>query len=128
MLFMKKRPPIHNLQSSLTRRCELRNNLTVAEAILWKNLKNCNLDGKKFRRQHGIGPYIVDFYCPECRVIVELDGAGHYDVLSPEYDADRTKFLERLGMRVIRFENCEVIRTLEIVLDVIRATLKENVS
>src|SRR5215471_2992078 len=125
---MKKRPRIHNSKASITRRRELRNNLTPAEALLWTNLKNSSLDGKKFRRQHGIGPYIVDFYCPECRVIIELDGAGHYDVMAPERDALRTLFLESLGMRVIRFENCEVMENLEVVLDVIRAALKENVS
>jgi very-short-patch-repair endonuclease len=83
---------------------------------------------KKFRRQHGIGPYIADFYCPECRVIIELDGAGHYDVLAQERDDLRTIFLENLGMRVVRFENCEVMENLELVLKAIRAVLREHVS
>jgi very-short-patch-repair endonuclease len=125
---MKKRSRIHNRKPSLTRRRELRSNLTQAEALLWVNLKNSNLDGKKFRRQHGIGPYIADFYCPQCHVIVELDGAGHYDVLAQERDDLRTMFLENLGMRVIRFENREVTENLEMVLEAIRAVLRENVS
>jgi len=125
---MEKRPRVHNRKASMTQRRHLRNSLTRAEALLWANLKNYNLEGKKFRRQHGIGPYIADFFCLQCRVIIELDGAGHYDVLAPERDAQRTIFLENLGMRVIRFENCEVIENLEIVLDVIRAVLREGVS
>ena len=125
---MKKRSRIHNRQFSLTRRRELRSNLTRAEALLWANLTNSNVDGKKFRRQHGIGPYIADFYCQKCRVIVELDGAGYYDVLAQERDNLRTIFLANLGMRVIRFENCEVLENLEMVLETIRATLRENVS
>jgi very-short-patch-repair endonuclease len=125
---MKKRSRINNPKSSLTQRRELRSNLTPAEALLWANLKNSNLDGKKFRRQHGIGPYIADFYCPECRVIIELDGAGHYDVLAQERDDLRTIFLENLGMRVVRFENCEVMENLELVLKAIRAMLREHVS
>jgi len=121
-----KKPLVHNPKSSVERRRELRSNLTLAEALLWNNLKNSNLDGKKFRRQHGIGSYIADFYCPESRLIIELDGAGHYDVLGVERDAERTRFLESLGFRVIRFENCEVINQLGIVLDLIREALREK--
>ena len=125
---MKKRSRIHNRKSYLSRRRELRSNLTSAEALLWANLKNSNLDGKKFRRQHGIGPFIADLYCPGCRVIVELDGAAHYDPPAQERDDLRTKFLESLGIRVIRFENCEVIEDLEMVLEEIRSVLRGNVS
>jgi very-short-patch-repair endonuclease len=125
---MKKRPRAHNRKFSLTRRRELRSNLTRAEALLWLNLKNSSLDGKKFRRQHGIGPYIVDFYCPECRVIVELDGAVHEDVLRQERDVLRTEFLESRGLRIVRFENKAVIEDVEMVLETIRAVLKQNIS
>jgi very-short-patch-repair endonuclease len=125
---VKKRSRLNNRKSSLTRRRELRSNLTAAETLLWANLKNSRLDGKKFRRQHGIGPYIVDFYCPECPVIIELDGAGHFDILAQEREGLRTRFLENLGMRVVRFENCDVIGNLEPVLEAIRTRLKENAS
>jgi very-short-patch-repair endonuclease len=124
---MTKRSRIHNRESSVTLRRELRSNLTQAEALLWSRLKNSKLDGMKFRRQHGIGPYIVDFYCPECRVIVELDGAGHYNVTAQEKDEVRTRFLASLGMRVVRFENWEVAKNLHAVLDAIRAASRENV-
>jgi very-short-patch-repair endonuclease len=115
---------IHNQEDFLSRRRQLRSNLTRAEALLWANLKSSALDGKKFRRQHSIGPYIADFYCPECRVIIELDGAGHYGVLRQERDDERTRFLEDLGIRVIRFENRQVFENLERVLEVIRAVLR----
>ena len=81
------------------------------------------MDGKKFRRQHGIGPYIVDFYCPECRVIVELDGAVHEDVLRAERDAERRLYLENLGIKILRFENKLVFEDIELVLNAIRAGL-----
>ena len=96
ILRMKRRRLIHNLTSSNDRRRELRGNLTPAEAFLWKHLKSSQLDGKKFRRQHSIGPYIVDFFCAECRLAVELDGAGHMTEFGAEADAERSEFLKRL--------------------------------
>jgi very-short-patch-repair endonuclease len=122
---VKKRTRIHNRKSTLSYRRELRTNLTRAEKILWFSLKDSQLDGRKFRRQHGIGPYIVDFYCPECRAIVELDGAVHQGLLASERDDDRTRYLESLGMRVIRFENCEILENLERVMEAIKIFLDE---
>ena len=74
---MDRRRLIHNAHPTNEKRRKLRKNLTPAEARLWLHLKESKLDGKKFRRQHAIGPYVAAFYCPECRVIIELDGAGH---------------------------------------------------
>jgi len=105
------------------RRRELRNSLTPAEATLWKFLQRSQL-GKKFRRQHGIGRYIVDFCCPECRVIVELDGSPHSSEIVAEYDARRTEDLEKLGFRVLRFENRMVFEHLDSVLAAIRQELE----
>jgi very-short-patch-repair endonuclease len=101
------------------RRTELRHSLTAAEAVLWTKLQNRRILNKKFRRQSGIGPYIVDFYCPECKLVIELDGAHHFGYLTPEYDAHRTRYLEALGLKVIRFENKQVFRGLEYVLQAI---------
>src|SRR5438046_2485404 len=97
-------PPrrIHNIPENCQFRTQLRQNLTTAEALLWKNLQKSKLDGKKFRRQHGIGPYIVDFYCPEFRVAVELDGEGHMTIMGDERDQNRDAYLKRLNVRVIR--------------------------
>jgi len=76
---MIRRRLIHNVPESNDRRKELRENLTAAEALLWLNLKGRRLNGKKFRRQHSIGPYIVDFFCPESRLAIELDGGSAPD-------------------------------------------------
>jgi len=116
---------IHNTKAKNDHRRERRHKLTSAEAVLWLSLKNSQL-GAKFRRQHSIGPYIADFFCPVFRVIVELDGAGHKTELGVERDAKRSEFLKRFGIRVIRFENKAVFQNLEGVLDAIQAFLKQQ--
>jgi very-short-patch-repair endonuclease len=121
---MKRRNLIHNNRRFAKKRSSLRRNPTDAESVLWKNLKKSQLDGKKFRRQHSIGPYIVDFYCPEFRVAVELDGAKHMTPIGSEEDEKRDKFLRKLNVRVLRFENRLVFESLELVLDAIRAALE----
>ncbi|HET9942404.1 MAG TPA: endonuclease domain-containing protein [Terriglobia bacterium] len=88
--------------------------------------ENSGLEGKKFRRQHGIGPYIADFYCPECRLIVELDGAVHEGPLETERDETRTTYFKEMGIRVIRFENRTVFESLELVLNSISIALQES--
>ena len=93
----------------------LRKNQTVTEKQLWRYLRNKQLAGFKFRRQHEVGVYIVDFVCPEKRLIVELDGGQHLEQF--DYDLKRTGFLERKGYQVIRFWNNEVINELEMVLE-----------
>jgi len=94
-------------------RKKLRSNMTPAEAILWNALKKSQLQGRKFRRQHGIGSFIVDFYCPAEKLVIELDGQVHFNPISSLNDEERDKTLERLGFRVIRFENKLVIKNLE---------------
>ena len=93
---------------------ELRHPLAPAEKILWEALRQRRLDGIKFRRQHPIGPYIVDFYCAMARLVIELDGASH--VGQEEYDAERSAWLEAQGYFVIRFKNEAVVERLEGVL------------
>ena len=106
------------------RRKELRNNLTSAEATLWIYLQRSQLEGRKFRRQHSIANYIVDFYCPTEKLAIELDGEQHYTSEGIKYDARRTAFLECYGIRVIRFENMDVLTNLEFVLERICAAFK----
>src|SRR5438034_2483379 len=115
-----KRHAIFNPPLQKFRRQELRNNPTAAETVLWKCLKGRQLLGKKFRRQFGIGPYIADFYCPECRLIIELDGSSHFTVGIDEYEGDRRRYFELLGLSVVRFENKVVFRNIEAVLETIR--------
>ena len=115
-----------NIPPLKARRRELRNNPTPAEAILWKHLQRRQMLGKKFLRQYSIGRYIVDFYCPESRLIVELDGAPHSQPRVAEYDARRTEYLHAQGFKVIRFENRMVYQDIDYVLDMIRNSLNEN--
>ncbi|RXQ92218.1 DUF559 domain-containing protein [Ancylomarina salipaludis] len=86
-------------------RKRLRNRSTSSEASLWKLLKNRQVAGLKFRRQISIGNYIVDFYCPEIKLIIELDGASHDNYLSEEMDEKRDAYLMNEGYRILRFEN-----------------------
>jgi very-short-patch-repair endonuclease len=111
---------IHNIKSLKPNRKSLRRSLTPAEAILWKNLQRSQAEGMKFRRQHSIGSYVVDFYCPECRLAVELDGEGHFNSIKAEYDARRTAYLNSLNVWVLRFENRTVFENLQGVLEAIR--------
>src|SRR5215831_9759913 len=112
-----KREGIFNPPRQKDRRQELRKNPTRAETTLWKLLQGRKLMGKKFRRQCGIGPYIVDFYCPECRLIIELDGAPHQTIGVDEYEGERNMYFARLGLRLIRFENRILFRNIEMVLE-----------
>lgn len=115
-------PDIHNRKQLEPYRKRLRNHCTSAEATLWKYLKGKQL-GKKFRRQHSVGNFIVDFYCATERVAIELDGAAHFTEKGMKYDAKRTEYLNGLNIKVIRFENVRVWEDLEGVLEEIRTTL-----
>jgi very-short-patch-repair endonuclease len=93
---------------------QLRHNLTPAEKKLWARLRNHQLNGLGFRRQHALGQFIVDFCCPHHQYIVELDGHTHANQV--EYDQARTAWLESHGWRVRRFTNSEIEKNLEGVL------------
>ncbi|MFJ1426844.1 leucine--tRNA ligase [Capnocytophaga canimorsus] len=105
---------------------DLRNNMTQAETILWEELKSKKLDDK-FRRQHVIGDYIVDFVCLAKRLIVEVDGGYHNAENQQILDKERTDFLNEFGFEVIRFTNEEVIADLENVLQKIQEKLASKV-
>jgi len=116
---------IHNQKSMKEIRRNLRHSLTPAEASLWKALQGSKLAGKKFRRQHSIGNYVVDFYCPECKLAIELDGEKHFNTIASEYDLRRTEFLSRNNIRVLRFENRAVFEHPEGVLQAIKDHLSK---
>ena len=115
-----KRRKLHSRKELQESRRKLRKNLTPAEAFLWKRIKSRQLAGRRFTKQHSIGPYIVDFYCASERLVIELDGQRHNDPLIQDYDYNRTKFLEGKGFRVVRFENVVVFERIEQVLKEIR--------
>ena len=89
---------------------ELRLRTTEAEQKLWSLLRNRQLKGKKFRRQHAIANYVADFYCNESKLVIELDGNFHTEAETKEYDKSRTNLLNELGITVLRFWNEEVIK------------------
>lgn len=106
---------MHRIQPEIRQRArELRQPQTPAEQILWRCLRNSQLDGMKFRRQHPIGRFIVDFYCAQTRLVIEIDGDSHAEQV--EYDQMRTNRLESQGYRVIRFTNIDVLKNLDTVL------------
>ncbi len=98
-------------------RRDLRNHATPAERALWQMLKERRLHSRKFRRQHSVGRYVLDFYCPEEKLAVELDGGVHDDPLRWMADTQRQAALEALGLRVVRFENREVLQTPDLVVE-----------
>lgn len=116
---------IHNHKYLEEYRRELRNNLTSAEATLWTFLQKKKLKGRKFRRQHSIKNYIVDFYCASEKLIIELDGAYHLGFAQQNYDNERTKVLNELGFKVLRFENKLVFENSADVLEEIRSHFKD---
>lgn len=97
---------------------KLRHNLTPAEAHLWEALRNKQLEGLRFRSQHPVGNFILDFYCPSCRLVIEVDGEIHAS--QTDYDSARTAKLAEYGYKVLRFSNEDVLGNLPEVLAEIR--------
>ena len=120
MTYKRSPSDIHNLPNLRTFRTKLRSSLTPAEAAFWKIVQDSKLDGRKFRRQHSVGGYILDFYCPSEKLAVELDGEVHFHDAAREYDYERKLFLQHFGIKVIRFENKQVFEDVEFVLYLIR--------
>lgn len=100
----------------------LRENMTIAEKQLWSRLNSSQL-GVRFKRQHPIDIFIADFYCHQCKLVVEIDGEYHNDEDQLDYDEGRTAELERFGITVIRFTNDEVMNDIDRVVEEIRKHL-----
>ncbi len=92
----------------------LRKNSTLAEVILWNELKGKQFEGYDFHRQKPIGNYIVDFYCPKLNLVIEIDGSSHYD--REVYDEKREKYLRSLGLNILRFNDYDIKISLDGVL------------
>ncbi len=88
--------------------------------MLWQHLKGKQVSGFKFRRQYGVGPYNIDFYCPELKLAIELDGAVHAQGDQPQYDVEREQFIKPFGIQFLRFSNDMIETNLESVLETIR--------
>ena len=94
-----------------------------AEVILWSKLRGKNIQGYKFRRQYSVGTYIVDFYCAELKLAIEIDGESHFTAGSKDRDRRRQEFIESAGIRLLRFTNRDVYERLEGVLAAIMERL-----
>ena len=114
---------VFNQKEQKTIRQSLRNSVSTIEKILWSKIRNQQL-GVKLRRQHGIGKYIVDFYCPDFQLVIELDGDSHYQEGAQEYDHIRDEFMRAAGLRILRFTNIEVMNNLDEVVLAICAAIK----
>ena len=120
-----RREPRHRIHPAIRQFArELRQPQTPAEATLWRQLRNRNL-GFKFRRQHEIEFFIIDFYCAEVKLCIEVDGESHLTRDQQEYDAARTEYLESLGRIVIRFTNNDVRFNIHAVVQEILDTCNE---
>ena len=111
------------MDTSLLRRRHLRRRSTDAEAALWFHLRGRRFAGFKFRRQHPCGPFILDFFCAERLLAVELDGGQHFEPMAQAYDARRTSFLAARGITVLRFGSDKVFLETHAVLAVIAVSL-----
>mgnify|MGYP001344903047 CR=1 FL=1 len=115
----------YNKQRYTEIRKKLRNNATNAEIILWKKIRNKQLYGYRFRRQFGIENYVVDFYCPSLRLVIEIDGFTHSEEKEIQYDLNRQRSLEDKGLRILRFQNSDIFNRLDEVLITIHRVCQE---
>ena len=104
----------------------LRQNLTKAEKVLWRHLRAHRCAGVKFRRQHVIGDFILDFYSPTLRLAIEVDGGGHTELSQARYDQQRTSALNDQGIEVLRFWNHDVLSKEHLVMEEIHRKLLQR--
>ncbi len=102
----------------------LRNNMTDAERLIWSKLRRKQINNIQFYRQKNIGNYIVDFYCPKGKLIIEIDGGQHYDYETNNKDQTRDCYLQKLGFTIMRFSNADVLKSIDAVIERISDYLK----
>jgi very-short-patch-repair endonuclease len=110
---------LFNKEEAKDKRRALRKNMPQAEVMLWSKLRGKNVKGYKFRRQYSVGSYIVDFYCAELKLAIEIDGESHFIEGSEDRDRQRQEFIESAGIRFLRFTNTDVYERLDGVLETI---------
>jgi very-short-patch-repair endonuclease len=115
----------YNQASHREKRRALRHNATEAERRLWSRLQRKQL-GVKFRRQYSVDAFVVDFYSPSCQLAIEVDGDSHFTADGIAYDTERTSYLAKFGIAVIRFTNAEVLENLDAVLERIKAVVQQR--
>lgn len=116
---------IFNREDEKELRRGLRKTMPPAEVILWQCLRGQQI-GYKFRRQYSVGAYVIDFYCPQMKLAIELDGESHYVDGAEERDKQRQDFIESFGVRFLRFTNVDIYDNIEGVLEQIVQVLSQN--
>ena len=111
---------VFNVTDKKGLRRKLRLEMTKEERKLWKHLSAKKLEGIKFHKQFGIGRYIVDFYCPSKKLVIEIDGSQHYTEEGKEYDKIRAEYMKELGITTLRFSNIEINDNVEKVIEKIK--------
>ncbi|HEC05177.1 MAG TPA: endonuclease domain-containing protein [Thiothrix sp.] len=107
---------------------KLRNNMTDAEQLLWFKVRRKQIHGVLFNRQKPIGSYIVDFYSHQAALVIEIDGSQHFETHHQLYDKKRESYLTSLGLKVLRFDNLQVLHQLESVVDKIEGVVTSQIS
>ena len=105
---------------------QLRSNMTDSERVLWSRLRGKQLLGVQFYRQKPIGEYIVDFFAPKTKLVVEVDGSQHMEGKQAETDKHRDKYLASVGLKVLRFNSREILRQTDAVVEVIHRTMTKR--
>lgn len=122
----KMRFIFNNPNFKLVRR-RLRKQMTEAELLFWSKIKNKQLYAYKFRRQYGIGPFIVDFYCPKLKLVIEIDGGQHAKLENIDYDKSRTAYFQSMDIKVIRYWNHEVMNNIDGVYLDLQGQIKKRI-
>jgi very-short-patch-repair endonuclease len=122
---MKK---IFNDNTQKEKRRNLRRRSTKAERLMWQNLRNRRFEGYKFRRQVSVGFFVLDFYCPQLKLAIEVDGYSHDSEEAKKYDAERQEIIENHGVRFLRIRDEEVHENIEKALDKVKAEIRRLVS
>lgn len=115
---------LYNKTSEKLKRQQLRKEMTKAEKLLWEKLKSQQLENCKFRRQYSVDKFVLDFYSPEIKLAIEVDGDSHFQDGAVEYDAERQIFIESVGIKFLRFTNDDVYHNLEGVIEVIAGKIQ----
>ncbi|MDP5339614.1 MAG: endonuclease domain-containing protein [Nodularia sp. (in: cyanobacteria)] len=108
---------LYNKNTELEKRRLLRQNITKAEKLIWNKIRDRQLENCKFRRQYSVDRFVIDFYSPELKLAIEIDGDSHFQDGAAEYDQVRQEFMESVGIKFIRFTNNDVYGNLSGVLE-----------
>ncbi len=106
---------------------QLRQNLTDSERVLWRRLRGKQIEGVQFYRQKPIGDYIVDFYAPQAKLVVEIDGSQHFEAQHMEKDKKRDEYLNSLGLLVLRFDSRQALKEIEGVMDAVYQAVRARI-